>query len=316
MTPTILIVNAGADTGGQSIRIARAFARCAPDWTVRAITSGRNYIEFPTDVPWSRAAVEKLWRKADVVHVASPRTLKLFRRMGARPSVMHYHGTAYRRDPGPFLAEQARHRAVGLVSTLDLLAIAPDRTAWLPAPYDLDELAAMRRRRRGGPIRIAHAPTERQIKSTPAFLAAVEQLRGEGHRFDVDLIEGVTWAECLERKAQADIYFDQVILGYGNNSIEAWGMGIPVIAGGGPDTLALMRERFGGTLPFYTATEETIVDALRAMLLSEELRAEYAERGADHARTFHADAVIVDQLKGVYAQAWQQFHGRASGWAA
>lgn len=87
-------------------------------------------------------------------------------------------------------------------------------------------------------VLIAHAPTNREVKSTAAFLEAVDRLRAEGHDIEVDLIEGRTWDECLERKARADIYFDQVKLGYGNNSVECWGMGIPVIAGAAPVTLA------------------------------------------------------------------------------
>ena len=37
------------------------------------------------------------------------------------------------------------------------------------------------------------------------------------------------------RKGRADVFVDQMILGYGCNAIEAWGMGIPVIAGVDPE---------------------------------------------------------------------------------
>ena len=112
-------------------------------------------------------------------------------------------------------------------------------------------------------VRIAHAPTNRAIKSTDALIAVVEAFRAEGLPVELDLIEQVTLGECLARKAAADIYFDQVILGYGCNAIEAWGMGIPVIAGADPWTLERMRREFDGRLPFLVATEETIADVLR-----------------------------------------------------
>ena len=150
-------------------------------------------------------------------------------------------------------------------------------------------------------MRIAHAPTDRGIKSTAAFLEATEQLKAEGHPIEVDLIEGVPWSECLARKAKADVYFDQVKLGYGNNAIEAWGMGIPVIAGAAPATQAEMVRRFGD-LPFYNATEATLYDALRAML-NPSIRELYAHRGLMHVRKYHDERVVVEQLKDVYRRA-------------
>ena len=151
------------------------------------------------------------------------------------------------------------------------------------------------------PVRIAHAPTDRGIKSTAAFLEATEQLKAEGHPIEVDLIEGVPWSECLARKAKADVYFDQVKLGYGCNSIEAWGMGIPVIAGGAPSTLEEMQSRFG-ELPFYVADEDTIYDALKAMT-DKDTRDEYGQRGLRHVQRFHDDAKVVAQLQDVYTRA-------------
>lgn len=151
-------------------------------------------------------------------------------------------------------------------------------------------------------IRIAHAPTNREVKSTTHLLDAVERLKGEGYPVELDLIEEVPWAECLERKAKADIYFDQVKLGYGNNAIEAWGMGIPVIAGAQDATLEEMARRFDG-LPFYSATEDTIYDAVKALVEDEGLRQQYAAKGQAHARRFHDEKVVVDQLKGLYRRA-------------
>lgn len=152
-------------------------------------------------------------------------------------------------------------------------------------------------------MKVAHAPTARKIKSTEPFLRAVERLQSEGYDLELDLIEKVSWKECLQRKASADLYFDQTILGYGNNAIEAWGMGIPVIAGASERTLQEMRRRFSNELPFYQATEATIYDALKAMVQSPDLRAEYGERGRFHVQKFHDQRVVVEQLKDVYRRA-------------
>jgi hypothetical protein len=110
-------------------------------------------------------------------------------------------------------------------------------------------------------------------------------------------------ADVLALKAQADVLFDQVILGYGNNAIEAMGMGIPVVAGVQDDNVRrAMLDRWG-VLPWYEATEATIYDALRRMVESADMRAEYAALGMAHVRRWHDAPVVVGMLSEVYLAA-------------
>jgi glycosyltransferase involved in cell wall biosynthesis len=160
-------------------------------------------------------------------------------------------------------------------------------------------------------VRIAHAPTNRQVKSTALLIEAVERLKAEGLDVELDLIERVPWTQCLERKAKADIYFDQVILGYGCNAIEAWSMGIPVVAGGSDETLDEMERRFGH-LPFVHATEETIYDALKELVESSELRERYGQIGLEHVRKWHDASVVVEQLKRLYQRAMERTESKAA----
>jgi glycosyltransferase involved in cell wall biosynthesis len=301
----ILSLPLGADTGGVSAAIGRAFEN-ESGWEFRAIISTLNYIEYPSDLGWTRANVEHYWRSSDVIHLhgntTGPERLtkgwKGFR-LPRRPYVLTFHGTGFRENPQQHLREMRRWRAVGTVTTLDLWLMAPDLVEWLPCPVGP---MPTQRERNDGMLRIAHAPTNRNVKGTAFFLEAVKQLQAEGFEIEADLIEGVSWTECLNRKAQADIYYDQVQLGYGNNAIEAWGMGIPVIAGAQLPTKAEMERRFG-ELPFYSATEDTIYDAIKALLQSPDLRAEYSERGLAHVRRFHDERKVVEQLKVLYRRA-------------
>jgi hypothetical protein len=175
---------------------------------------------------------------------------------------------------------------------------------WLPTAYDVDELQAFgeqHRREADGRIRVVSAPTNRDYKSTAALELAVKALQAEGLPVDLVLVEGKPWAECMAIKATADIYFDQVILGYGCNAVEAWGMGIPVIAGAQPWTLNKMTELWGG-LPFYSATEQTIADAIRDLVQSADLRAEYAAKGMAHVRTYHDEKPALERLVELYME--------------
>lgn len=293
------VLNLGnSDLGGDGIRTKHAFDRRAPGWTYNVAVRVRNYIDYPTDVDFTRAGA--LVADADVIHARN--SFKATRLAGGlnKPIVVHHHGTRLRNNPDLVLAEQRAHRALGLAATLDLWLLARDELEWLPAPYDIDWLASLRRPVDDGVLRIGHAPTNRAIKSTEAFLTAVDKLARE-IPVELVLIEGRSWTDCLARKGTCDVYFDQVILGYGNNAIEAWGMGIPVIAGAADVTLAEYDRRFGG-LPFCPADEGSIYAAL-VTLADPGPRAAWARRGVEHARRWHDEARVVTQLQDIYRRA-------------
>ena len=274
---------------------------------VMTVNRGNRY---PYDIHWhaDRAAVARLYADSDVIHlnnVFNPYCLLDKRRR--KPLLMHQHGSIFRSDPRRHLHLAKRHNAEVAVSTVDLLKPAPDAMTWLPTAYNIDELRAIRaahRRADDGVIRIAHAPTNREVKSTDALMAAVDALKADGLPIELDVIEDQPWSECLRRKAAADVYFDQVQLGYGCNAVEAWGMGMPVIAGAQPWTLNRMRIEYGSDdLPFYEATEQTIADALRALVISADARAEYTARGTAHVERFHAEEPALARLVDLYTRA-------------
>lgn len=302
----ILGVSALYDAAGDGARTKAAFDRHSV-WSYRWTIRRPGRYGYPTDLPWEQARVE--WRRADVVHLALGFEAEALLRAPRRPTVVHHHGTAFRLNRDRLLREQRERKARGLVSTLDLWLAAPSDLEWSPTPYDLDWLASLRRPIDDGILRIAHAPTNRAIKSTGPFLVAVGRLARE-LRLELLLVEGTSWRQCLAAKAGADIYFDQALIGYGCNAIEAWGMGIPVIAGvdaaeatrrGHPipaGTLDEMVRRFK-SLPFVLADEGSIYRALR-ILAEPSARAAWAERGLAHVRAFHDEAVVVPALERVF----------------
>ncbi|MCA1570821.1 MAG: hypothetical protein LC798_10990 [Chloroflexi bacterium] len=298
----------GADPAGISAGIARAF-RNDPDWSVRSLVSMLNYIQYPVDLAWERKKLAEHWGWADVVHLHHNfLSADRMGRVNRKPFVVEFHGSRFREEPSVHLRELQDHKAIGLASTLDLYLIAPDLLTWAPAPVNVEALSAMKQPATER-IRIAHAPTNRAVKSTRAFLEATDRLIAEGYPVVVDLIEYRPWAECLERKAKADIFFDQAILGFGCNALEAWGMGIPVVAGAADATLDEYERRFGH-LPFYHATQSTIYDALRELVESPELRTRYGDIGLAYVKKFHSEELVVAQLKELYHRALEQHTAR------
>lgn len=283
----VLSVHRGADVAGVSYGLSQAFA-ASKSVELRSAVRLQNWLQYPADLPWERAG--DAWAASDVVHLHS--TLGAWRRFGAdRPFVLHHHGTKYRNNADLLNRAVGENHGRAVVSTHDLLAYG-DALTWVPPMVDVSALARLRSRQ-GGRLRIGHAPTRRSTKSTDAFLHACSLLDVE-----VVLIERQRHTDCLKVKGTCDVLYDQVRLGYGLNAVEAWAMGVPVIAGADEATLARMRAEFG-ELPFVAATESTIGDAVR-LLTDDEVRDEWATRGHEHAVRWHDGRETVDRLTPIY----------------
>lgn len=301
-----------SDPAGVVARFQQAALR-SDGLKIRSAHRATNVFEFPADIVWepaTEALIRELIRDADVLHLNnSPRPLMRFR-MAARgkPLLLHHHGTLFRNDPDWMLERARQLRAVQAVSTIDLQRFDPKVLHWLPSAYDLDELAEIgraNRREPDGRVLIAHAPSNRGTKHTELLIAAVKQLQEDGLPVDLDLIEKVPNAECLVRKARADILFDQLAYGYGCNSIEAWGMGIPVVSGADDWTIDRM-EKLWGKLPFALADQLSISLILRHMVESADKRAEYAARGLAHVKKYHGQVPALERLAELYSLAINQ----------
>jgi len=331
-----LILSWALDTNGQNERYRRAAAKFgASKGVIRALALGNAdpagvvhrfqtaadklgglsirsahrsvyiYLQFPFDIHWTRTTdrqVRQLAAQADVIHLNnSDRAAQMLHLR--KPTLLHHHGSLFRDNHKVMLARARQQKWVQAVSTPDLMRFAPDVVHWLPTAYDISELleyGKAHRRKPDGKVRILSAPTNRAYKHTELLISVVSELQAEGLPIELELVENKTWAECLERKAQADIVFDQIMFGYGCNAVEAWGLGIPVIAGGDDWTLSKMREMWGG-LPFYLASEDTLKERIREMVKSKALRAEWAGHGMAHVRKYHDEKPALEKLAELYA---------------
>lgn len=284
---------------------------------IRSAHVAEAYFDFPRDIRWTRsthAEVQTLADECDVIHLnnATRAYTKLKMWRVRKPALLHHHGSLLRNHGATVLPEAKRFNMVQAVSTVDLLRWAPE-AHWLPTAYDLDELANIGREHRrpaDGKVRVVSCPTNAEYKSTALLEAAVRELQAEGLPVELVLVSGKPWAECLRIKATADIYFDQIAVpkigypgGYGCNAIEAWGMGIPVVAGADEWTLDRMAQEFDGPIPFYVATGETIVQRLRELVGDVKLRKSVALAGQRHVQKFHAEKPALTKLAELYGMA-------------
>lgn len=309
------------DGAGIPARLAKASEK-VEGLRIRSAHRATAYFDFPLDIQWDRrtqSEVQQLADEADVIHLTNDvqAYFRLHQSRHRKPAVLHHHGTLFRSQHRRLMTEARRLHFVQAVSTIDLKKPAPGELHWLPAPLDLDAMLDMRKlgkRPDDGLVRIMSAPTRRDLKSTDALEAAVRTLQAEGLPVELVVVIGRTWAECLAVKASADIYFDQVAVrehdypgGYGCNAIEAWGMGIPVVAGADAWTTARMRTEWNlrpsHKLPFHEATESTITESLRELVKSADLRAEVAARGRKHALKYHAEKPALARVAELYGKA-------------
>ena len=141
-------VSAGQDTGGQIVRLMRAFERHSTGWRMSGLATHSTYIAYPGSVAVHRREVRslmtRLWNEADVVHAHRKLlTFELLDKAQRKPIVLNHHGTAFRSDPAQMIRDARHIGAVSVVSTIDLLQYDPE-LEWLPAPFAIAELQAIR----------------------------------------------------------------------------------------------------------------------------------------------------------------------------
>lgn len=303
----VLFLAPGYDVAGLGIGMKRAFDAVAPDWHARFVRLWDNWIHYPPDIQWNREdaaqteEVMALWRDADVVHIFEhPEAARWFPDWQRKRIIVHHLGTYYRRQPAAVSAECKAIGAVEVADMHDLITINPE-LGWLPDIIDIEPLVALRRseHRPSGIVRVAHAPTDRVVKSTAVIIEVVGRLM-QRYPISFDLIEGRPNAECLARKATCDIFVDELTLGYGLNACENWSMGIPNVSGiANPATRELMLRDFG-ELPFVDATAETLEQHLETLIVDPMARAYWSAAGHLHVRRFHSQEAVVRRAIRLY----------------
>ncbi|MEA2574149.1 MAG: hypothetical protein QOH93_1447 [Chloroflexia bacterium] len=176
---------------------------------------------------------------------------------------------------------------VALVSTPDLLEFVPGARV-LPASVDLEKWTPKLSRRgpvsHSDPVRIIHAPTDRDIKGTKYLLAAVERLKAAGYPVEISLPVGLSHRQVQILSEQADIAADQLMLGaYSMFAIEMMARGLPVICRIRED----LRRFYPPDLPVISADPGSIYYVLESLITQPESWADLGRRGLEYVRREH-----------------------------
>lgn len=172
--------------------------------------------------------------ECDILHYhgqavsAGYRDLFMWSGLMDKPVVLHHHGTEVRNKKYPKFANKfVNYR---YVSTPDLLAFVPD-AEWLPNPVNMDDLLYSQTEI-SSPLKILHAPTNRQVKNTETVLEAIAQVEKKGLDIQFTLLEDVKHSELITHISDNDLIIDWMNpkFGiYGVFSIESMALGKTVI---------------------------------------------------------------------------------------
>lgn len=290
-----ILLGGTSDNGAGSWFLADAINKYT-EHDARAVRGYQSYLEYPFDiVAPSVKQMDELIEWADVVHIrdALPKSRRGLR---GKRVVITYTGRVFRKGHASvYKAHRLGYKIC--VSTPDMAAFCPDvNPMWLPNPRE-DMSHAWRPTRRSFAVQ---CPTSRQGKHT--------EIVTEGARLagvPIDIVEQSSYRESIRRKARARVVIDQLKYGFGNNAIEGWALGMPVISGFSTPLAKVYRkaiERECGGIPFVIAgpSPKSVARALRRLRDDHEFYQEMIERGREHFFKFHHAPVVAKKAAEIY----------------
>lgn len=155
-------------------------------------------------------------------------------------------------------------------------------------PYDT--LSSKKYSKQSSEFIISHSPTNRKAKGTDRILEVLETLQSQ-FTFSIDLIEGVSFEESIQRKANSSLFIDQIgELGYGVSSLEAISLGVPTAVELLPDF-----EKTIGNHPFFAIRSDTLVEDLTSAIRTIQNGLYDANKGIEWVRNMHSTTSVVSK---------------------
>jgi glycosyltransferase involved in cell wall biosynthesis len=208
-------------------------------------------------------------------------------------SVMHFLGADIRGKPLEELEYRKRFDA-WIVGSYAATRWVPDAVV-IPPGLDLREYEPVPPVERERPL-VVHAPSDPEKKGTQHVVDACARLP-----VDLDIVHGVPHDEAVERFKRADIVVDQVhYLWHGVFTIESMAYGKPVVTHLDPDAIAQTEEAFGVKVPIVRATKDDLVEKLRPLVESFELRKRLGEKGRAYVERVHDLDKVADRFIDLY----------------
>lgn len=192
-----------------------------------------------------------------------------------------------------------------------LLALNPDLLQFLPEekacffpyaiePPEIDAAFSHSAQEQTRPLHFVHCSTNRVLKGTGLIEAALEAAQ---KRVDItySVVVNVDRRQALRQVAEADVFIDQMILGwYGAAAVEAMYLGKPVVG-----FISDVQKRYApqdllGELPIIQTTCEELADMIVSLVESQDQLTISSEVGRKFAEKWHKPEVVARQSIRLY----------------
>tara|TARA_B100000214_G_scaffold317996_1_gene252090 strand:+ start:4393 stop:5481 length:1089 start_codon:yes stop_codon:yes gene_type:complete len=218
--------------------------------------------------------------------------VKNLNKMGKK-IICHYHGEDLRnRGVMPIIDFVSN---LNLTNEVDLIHKHP-RIEYLYLPFETS--VYKKKQKLNNPLIVAHAPTNRYYKGSNLIIKICQKLQKE-ERIDFDLIENQPHEIAMNRKANADIFIDQIGdrggWGYGMNSVESLSMGIC--------TLTEINESYNSFIPdhpFVNIQSNTLKNILEDLIDNPDKIINFGAKGKQWVKKHHDIKKVGNMLYSYY----------------
>lgn len=298
------IIHMPQDYGGAAYRISRAQRQLGHQSDYGSFQI--SYFGFPAEYNLQEYRsrfkkglfLSKAILKYDVFHFHSEslffnyRDIALLKMLGKKV-IFHFHGSEIR---GKNMHPRIKLADARLVSSPDLLEFVPDGI-WIPQPVDLEYWTPQPSDNSKENLVLIHAPTSRNISGTDYITSAVEDLKKEGYRLELLLIEGMPYESLKEYYHKGDIFIDKITLGiYGTIAVEGMALKKPVCVFIQEKLLTSYPEE----LPVMNTSPDNLKQNLRKLIEDENLRRKLGEQGRAYAEKYHDVRKVAEKCLSIY----------------
>lgn len=261
----ILIINGTIDCAGGKILLCKGFNKYT-EHTCRHLVAEETYLRYETDIVLNRCnffEVDKLAREADTLmfhmwdfnkpfgfinwrHYLKGKKVIFNGQSSHEPGKVRYH--LYKQGK---LYNYYKDTPVQTVS-FHANELVYEGTKWVPIykPIHDEEYLANGEKQFNGRLIIGQSPSTPSRKNTEDLIEVFQILRNEGYDIVLDIVKDVNHKECLRRKREWHISFDNMHQNHeGSAGWESASMGIPTLTKLGKEELDALTEWGNGTPP-------------------------------------------------------------------
>jgi len=166
-----------------------------------------------------------------------------------------------------------------------------------------------------GPVRIGHSPNHRPLKGSNFLIKAVNELRQEGLRIELVLLENHQNSEVRDILRGCDIVVaDLVLQGYSIMAMEGMALSKPVVQDISDPHYNRVFKLYTGLdeAPFVSTPIEDLKENLRGLVTNPSRRKEIGERSRQYVLKYHSYDAVSRFWEWIYEDVWFKRRCRAA----